>query len=99
MMKNRTVGDILITRDLRSYYVSGAHMHIENIGGEATKDKLTLERLQSILSQYPHGWVVLSDNDDTFVSNDAMAYIEKNMERVSNSAVRGRVIIYRFGAL
>ncbi|MDD5083463.1 MAG: glycosyltransferase family 39 protein [Candidatus Moranbacteria bacterium] len=95
-MKNRSVEDILITRDLRSYYVSGAHAHIENIGGEATKDKLTLERLQGILAQYPHGWIILSDNDDTFVSHDAMKLIEKTMERVSNPAVRGQVSVYRF---
>ena len=95
-MKNRAADDILITRDLRSYYVSGAHVHIENIGGEVTKDKLTLDRLQGILAQYPHGWVILSDSDDTFVSNDAMTYIEKNMERVSNSQVRGQVSVYRW---
>lgn len=95
-MKNHTSEDILITRDLRSYYVSGAHTHIENIGGEITKDKLTLERLQDILKQYPKGFVILSDNDDTFVSNDAMAYIEKNMERVSNASVRGQIKMYRF---
>lgn len=95
-MKNRSAEDILITRDLRSYYVSGAHVHIENIGGEVTKDKLTLERLMGIVAQYPHGWVILSDNDDTFVSNDAMTYIEKNMDRVSNSQVRGKVSVYRW---
>lgn len=96
VMKNRTKDDVIITRDLRSYYLSGAHMPIENIGGEVTKDKLTPERLQSILSQYPHGWVVLSDNDDTFVSNDAMTFIEKNMEHISNPQVRGQVSVYRW---
>lgn len=95
-MKNRAAEDILITRDLRSYYVSGAHVHIENIGGEVTQDKLTLKRLQGILAQYPHGWVILSDSDDTFVSNDAMTYIEKNMERISNAQVRGRASVYRW---
>jgi hypothetical protein len=96
VVKNRVAEEVIITRDLRSYYLSGAHMPIENIGGEVTKDKLTPERLQTILAQYPHGWVVLSDNDDTFVSNDAMKYIDKNMERVSNPSVRGNASVYRW---
>lgn len=98
-MKNRAEDDILITRDLRSYYISGAHVHIENIGGEVTKDKLTLERLQGILGRYPRGWVILSDSDDTFVSNDAGTYIEKTMEKISNPAVRGQVSVYRWNLL
>lgn len=95
-MKNRAMGDVLITRDLRSYYVAGAHVPIENIGGEITKDKLTLERLHSIMAKYPHGWVILSDNDDTFIANDAMDFIGKTMEHVSNPSVRGKVSVYRW---
>jgi hypothetical protein len=95
-MKNRATGDILITRFLRNYYVSGAHIHIENLGGEITKDKLTLERLQGIIAQYPHGWVILSDNDNVFVAHDATAFIEKTMEHVSDSQVRGKVSVYRW---
>lgn len=95
-MKNHAPDDILITRDLRSYYVSGAHVHIENIGGEITRDKLTLERLQNIQKQYPKGWVILSDNDDTFVSRDASVYMDKTMERISNPSVRGNVKVYRY---
>jgi hypothetical protein len=41
---------------------------------------------------------VLSNNDDVFVSKDAMLYIEKNMERVSNSQVRGKMSVYRWGS-
>jgi hypothetical protein len=96
VLKHRLPEDAIITRDLRSYYLSGAKMHVENLGGEVTKDKLTLERLQGILAQYPSGWVVLSDNDDVFVSKDAMLYIEKNTERVSNPQVRGKISVYRW---
>jgi hypothetical protein len=96
VMKNRTPEDIVITRDLRGYYLGGADMHVENIGGEITRDKLTGERLQDILSKYPSGWVVLSDNDDSLVSHDAMAYIEKNMERISNPQVRSTASVYRW---
>jgi hypothetical protein len=99
VLKNRTPEDVLITRDLRGYYLSGANMRVENIGGEVTKDKLTPERLQGILAEHPSGWIVLSDNDDSFVSNDAMTYIEKNMERVSNSQVRGTASVYRWGSM
>lgn len=95
-MKNYSKDEVLITRNLRNYYVSGAHIQIENIGGERTKDKLTLERLQSILTTHQHGWVILSDNDDTFIANDAMTYIDKNMEHVSNPQVRGKVTMYRW---
>jgi hypothetical protein len=89
-------GEVVVTRDLRGYYFSGLHAPVENLGGEITKDKLALERLQSILAQYSHGWVVLSDNDEAFVSHDAMTFIEKNMERVSNDQVRGRISVYRW---
>lgn len=96
VVKNRLPEDVLITRDMRNYYWSGTGMHVENIGGEVTKDKLTLERLHGILSQYQSGWVVLSDNDDVFVSNDAMSFIEKNMERINTTQVRGKALVYRW---
>jgi hypothetical protein len=96
VMKNYVTGEVMVTRDLRAYYMSGAKMPLENIGGEITKDKLTLDRLQSIQKQYVHGWVVLSDNDAVFVSNEAMTFIQKSMERMSHPAVRGQISVYHW---
>ena len=90
-------GDALITRDFRGYYLAGAHVPVYDLGGEREKQKLTLQRLQEILSRHKHGWVILSENDEKFVTKEARAFIQEHMERVSNSFVRGKISVYRWG--
>jgi len=96
VQKKRGDQDALITRNFRSFYFAGAKMPVYNLGGEITKEKLTLERLEKIIEANPTGWIVLSDNDEIFVTKEAAEYITKNLEKVSNSQVRGKVSVYRW---
>lgn len=95
--QNHEPGEALIARDFRNYYWSGMGIPVENIGGEVTRDKLTLERLQEIMTEYPRGWVIVSDNDTDFISRDAERFIERNMEKQSHSLIRGNVSVWRWG--
>lgn len=94
--KYREPKDVIITRNFRNYYFSGENLPVYDFGGELTKEKLSLADVQKISSENASGWFVISDNDDCYISNDAMEFIEKNFERVSNVAVRGKVKVYRW---
>lgn len=89
-------GEVLITRNFRNYYLSGAQVPVYNFGGELSKEKLTLERLRQIMAESPRGWFIASGNDRDFVSGEAEEYIIKNMDRVSNDQVRGDILVYRY---
>ena len=95
--KHRLSGDVLITRNFRNYYWSGEKVKVYNFGGELAEEKFAFEDLQKITSQHPNGWFIISENDDAYVSNDAIKYIEKNFEKISNPQVRGDVMVYRWG--
>jgi hypothetical protein len=95
--KAKKPDDVLLTRNFRNYYWSGAKIKVFDFGGELAKEKLSLDEVKKITSENPSGWVILSDNDDAYISNDAMDYIVKNLERVSNPQVRGKVLVYRWG--
>lgn len=95
--KNLQPGDVLVTRNVRNYYWSGADIPVYDLGDEVNREKLSRDALEQVLEQYKSGWVVLSDNDYDYVSNEAETLIKQQMELVSNSAVRGSIEVYRFG--
>lgn len=94
--KNQTEGDVLITRNFRNYYFSGAKVPVYDFGGELSKKKFSLAELQAIMAAHPHGWVIVSTNDYDYISNEAEQFWKKNMERVSNDQVRGAIEVYRW---
>lgn len=94
--KNKEDGDVLITRNFRNYYFSGANVPVYDFGGELSTEKFSLAELEKIVSEHQHGWVILSTNDYDYISHDAEIYFKKNMELVSNSQVRGAVEVYRW---
>lgn len=94
--KNKQEGDVLITRNFRNYYFSGAKVSVYDFGGELSEKKFSLAELQAIMAAHPHGWLIVSLNDYDYISNDAEVFFKKNMERVSNSQVRGAVEVYRW---
>ncbi|HRZ95860.1 MAG TPA: glycosyltransferase family 39 protein [Candidatus Moranbacteria bacterium] len=95
--KSRKAEDVLVTRNFRNFYWKGGKIKIFSFGGEISNDKLTMAEIQEIVSQNPSGWVIISDNDDVYIANDAEEWIDKNIPRVSNSYVRGKVSVYRWG--
>ena len=95
--KAKNTNDVLITRNFRNYYWSGANVKVFDFGGGLEKDKITLEKLQSIIKENPSGWFIISDNDEVYISNDALDYVIRNLERVSNLQVRGKLKVYRWG--
>ena len=94
--KNKQDGDVLITRNFRNYYFSGAKVPVYDFGGELSREKFSLMDLQEILKKHPHGWVILSTNDYDYISREAEVYFKKNMEQVSHAQVRGPVEVYRW---
>lgn len=96
--KAKKDGDVLITRNFRNYYWSGAKVKVIDFGGELSKEKLSLADIQNISSSNPTGWFIISNNDETYIAGDAVDYIVKNFQRVSNPQVRGDVKVYRWGS-
>lgn len=94
--KNMKPGEVLITRNFRNYYFSGAGVPVYDFGGELSTEKFSLLELEKIVSAHPHGWVIVSTNDYDYISKDAENYFKKNMERVSNASVRGPIEVYRW---
>ncbi len=94
--KNVESGEVVITRNFRNYYLSGAKVPVYDFGGELSKEKFSLAELERIVGLHPHGWVILSTNDYDYISRDAEEYFKKKMERVSNAQVRGAVEVYRW---
>ncbi|MCX6763184.1 MAG: hypothetical protein NTZ97_00390, partial [Candidatus Moranbacteria bacterium] len=102
--KSKNPADVLITRNFRNYYWSGAKVKVFDFGVDVVDQgatvetkKLTLDQLQNIIRENPSGWFIFSDNDEDYISNDAVNFAEKNLERVSNSQVRGTISVYRWG--
>jgi len=95
--KYKKPGDVLISRNFRNFYWRGAEIKVFDFGGELAKEKLSLAEIQKIQNENPSGWFIVSDNDDAYISNDAMEYAQKNWQRVSNPQVRGNVSVYRWG--
>jgi hypothetical protein len=98
-MKNKKEGDVLITRNFRNFYWKDAKIKVFDFGGELSKEKLSLENIQKIAKENPKGWFIISENDDMYISNEAMDYVIKNFIKVSNSEVRGKILVYKWGSL
>lgn len=97
--KYKKDGDVLITRNFRNYYWSGSRIKVFDFGGELSKEKLSLEDIKKITAENPSGWFIVSGNDESYISNDAIGYVVRNLEKISNPQVRGDVIVYRWGNL
>jgi hypothetical protein len=95
--KKKNANDVLITRNFRNYYFSGQNVKVFDFGGELATDKFSLAQLMEVVNGNEGGWIVLSDNDDRYISNDAMGYIQNNMTKINDIAVRGDVLVYRWG--
>jgi hypothetical protein len=94
--KNRLPTDVLVTRNMRNYYWSGTDIPVYDLGDEVNREKLSLDALERIVKEHESGWVVLSDNDYDYFSNEAETYMKQRMERISNPSVRGPIEVYRF---
>ncbi len=99
-------GDVFVTRNFRNYYWSGAGVKVYDFGSERAPAvlaaegkvaKITLPYLQSIMAAHPSGWVIFSDNDEVFISTAARRFMQRVLTRVSHSAVRGNIYVYRWG--
>lgn len=97
--KNKKPGDVLITRDFRNYYWSGQKVPTFDFGGELTKEKFNLENLEKIMAENPSGWLIYSDNDKDYLSQDVQSYAENNLEKINAIAVRGGISVYRWGRI
>ncbi|MBP5993687.1 MAG: hypothetical protein KA731_02145 [Candidatus Moranbacteria bacterium] len=95
--KNQLPTDVLVTRNFRNYYWSGTDVTVYDLGDEIHRGKLSREALSAIVLRHPSGWVVLSDNDYDYFSNEAEELMKRDMERVSNPSVRGPIEVYRWG--
>lgn len=95
--KNTLQTDVLIARNFRNYYWSGMDISVYDLGDEINRGKLSLEELLSIMASHESGWIVLSDNDYDYFSNEAEDYMKRHLERVSNPSVRGAIDVYRWG--
>ena len=71
-------------------------MTVYDLGDEIHREKLSSSALKEIVESHESGWMVLSENDYDYVSNEAEGYMKQEMERVSNASVRGPIEVYRF---
>lgn len=95
--KEKRDGDVLITRNFRNYYWSGAKVPIYDFGGELSKEKLSLAEVQDIIARHSSGWLIYTSNDEDYIASDVERFAEKNMERVSNASLRGDITVFRWG--
>ncbi len=98
-LKKRNAEDVLITRNFRNYYFAGAQVDLVTFGGERNEKEtreLTKKRLKKIREENPLGWIIWSENDENFISKNAEKYMDEELTRVSNSEVRGKVMISRW---
>ncbi len=86
--------DVLVTRNVRNYYWSGAKVPVYDLGDEISKTRLSQDDLVKLMTDYKTGWVILSDNDYDYVGNGVKEFLQKNMTRVSNDQVRGAIDVY-----
>lgn len=95
--KNHKDTDVLVTRNVRNYYFSGANVPVYDLGDEISKTRLSQENLEKLMTEYKTGWVILSDNDYDYVGKGVKEFLAKNLTRVSNDQVRGAIDVYTWG--
>lgn len=94
--KNKQESDVLITRNVRNYYWSGAKVPVIDLGDEINREKFSLAELEQAMRDHASGWIILSDNDYDYFSGDAEDYMKRHLIRVSNPSVRGPIDVYRW---
>lgn len=94
--KKQSPDDVIITRNFRNYYLSGQKIPVFDFGGELAKEKVQMSQIWSIMQAHPRGWVVLSENDERYISNEAMKFIDERMQLINDPAVRGDIMVYRW---
>jgi hypothetical protein len=94
--KNLQPGEVVMTRNFRNYYLSSTHVKVIDFGGEAAKEDFSIDKMKQTIAENPHGWLVLFDNDDTFLSKQARQYVDANLTLVDNVNIRGFAKAYRW---
>jgi hypothetical protein len=94
--KNLQPGEVIVTRNFRNYYLSGAKVKVIDFGGEAAKEDFSLDQFKQMLTENPHGWLVLFDNDELFLSKQTKQYLADNLTLVDNVNIRGFSKAYRW---
>lgn len=94
--KNKQESDVLITRNVRNYYWSGAKVPVIDLGDEINREKFSLAELEQAMREHATGWIILSDNDYDYFSGAAEDYMKRHLIRVSNPSVRGPIDVYRW---
>lgn len=89
--------DVLVTRNGRNYYWSGANVPVYDLGDEISKMRLSQAELEKLMTEYQTGWVILSDNDYDYVGKGVKDFLNKNLTRVSNDQVRGAIDVFTWG--
>lgn len=89
--------DVLVTRNGRNYYFSGANVPVYDLGDEISRSRLSQEDLERLMQEYQTGWVILSDNDYDYVGKGVKEFLNKNLTRVSNDQVRGAIDVFTWG--
>lgn len=89
--------DVLVTRNGRNYYFSGAKVPVYDLGDEISRTRLSQEDLERLIEEYQTGWVILSDNDYDYVGKGVKEFLNKNLTRVSNDQVRGAIDVFTWG--
>lgn len=96
VLKNRKATDVLITRNFRNYYFSGAKIETITFGGELATADFKLNDLLKAMSQHESGWLVYTDNDTRYITKEARNYMEENLEKVTQASEPGVMIVYRW---
>lgn len=95
--KHAAKDDLVVTRNFRNFYLSGARLPVYDFGGERADHDVTLGELRALVREHPKGWVVLFDNDQQFFTKEAYLYVKDTMRETDVSAIRGAAKAYRWG--
>jgi hypothetical protein len=96
LKKNLQPGEVVMTRNFRNYYLSSAHVKVIDFGGEAATEDFSIDQIRQVIAENPHGWLVLFDNDDMFLSKQARQYIQDTLPLVNNVNIRGSATAYHW---
>ncbi|MFC1609281.1 hypothetical protein ACFL3M_03785, partial [Patescibacteria group bacterium] len=97
-LRHKNEDDVLVTREFRNYYFEGANVDVVSLGGErSSKDerRLTEKRLSGLIENTNACvWVIVSENDMSFVTKEAEEYMKNEMHEVKSNKVRGTIGAY-----